>query len=376
MKKTNILVVDDDLVLAEGIADVLDAKRFKVSVANNGFIALDLVKKDLFNIVLMAIKMPGINGVETYRKIKGIRPEIKAILMTAYSNENLVEQAIHDGVCLVMDKPIDLDGLIALIEALAGKARVLVVDDNPDFCESIKDLLERKGFKVKTAGNHAEAILSAQKDPVDLFLIDIKLPTQNGFETYLALREIDPKAAYIMITGYIEETRDLAKKAIESGAYTCLHKPLDIAKMEECIDGALTKKNETVSKESVETDEVKTSILIVEDDEILRQILSDLLELKKGYYVGVAGTGKEALAEVEKIFFDVAVLDLSLPDMGGIELLRQFKNICPKTQCIILTGHSSEDIAGRVAGEKAFAYLIKPSSADEIMNTIERALGK
>ena len=212
MKKTNILVVDDDTALAEGIADVLDAKGYKVSVANDGFIALDLVKKDPFNIVLMDIRMPGINGVETYRRIKGIRPGIKVILMTAYSTEDLVEEAIHEGVCQVMDKPIDLDGLIALIETLAGKARVMVVDDDSSFCEAIKDVLERKGFKVQTAGDYAEAISLARKDPVDLFLIDIILPTQNGFETYLALREIDPKASYIMITGYSEETGDLAKR--------------------------------------------------------------------------------------------------------------------------------------------------------------------
>jgi len=376
MKKTNILVVDDDTDLAEGIADVLDAMGYHVSVANDGFVAMDLVKKDPFNIVLMDIRMPGINGVETYRRIKGIRPGIKVILMTAYSAENLVDEAIHQGVCQVMTKPIDLDGLIALIEALAGKVRVMVVDDDPAFCEAIRDVLEVKGFKVQTAGDYAEAISLAQKDPVDLFLIDIKLPTQNGFETYLALREIDPKAAYIMITGYSEETCDLAKKATESGAYTCLYKPLDIAKMEECIDGALAVKNDATSKEPVETDEVKTSILIVEDDEVLRLILSDMLELKRGYYVGAAGTGQEALNEARKRFFNVALLDLSLPDIEGHDLIRQLKKICPTTQCIILTGHASKDAAASVVGETAFAYLVKPSSADEIMNTIEKALGK
>jgi len=275
-----------------------------------------------------------------------------------------------------MNKPVDLDGLIALIEALASKARVMVVDDDAAFCAAIRDVLEEKGFKVKTAGDYAEAILLAQKDPVDLFLIDIKLPTQNGFETYLALREIDPKASYIMITGYSEETYNLAKKATESGAYTCLYKPLDIARMEECIDGALAVKDDATSKEPVETDKVKKSILIVEDDEVLRQILSDLLELNRGYYVSVAGTGQEALNEARKTFFNVALLDLSLPDMEGFDLLRQLKKICPTTQCIILTGHASEDVAAREVGESAFAYLVKPSSADEIMNTIEKALRK
>jgi DNA-binding NtrC family response regulator len=113
---------------------------------------------------------------------------------------------------------------------------ILVVDDD----EAIKDVLEGRGFKVQTVGDCAEAVLSAQNDPVDLFLIDIILPAQNGFETYLALGEMYPNASYIMITGYIEETRDLAKRATESGVYTCLHKPVDVYKIEKCIDGALT----------------------------------------------------------------------------------------------------------------------------------------
>jgi DNA-binding NtrC family response regulator len=239
MRKANILVVDDNNALAEGIADVLDAKGYHVSVANDGFAALDLVRKDPFDIVLMDIRMPGMNGVETYRGIKEFRPKIKAIMITAYSVEDLVEEAMQEGVCKILNKPIDLDGLMTLIEALAGRALVMVVDDDPAIREAIKDVLEEKGYQVHTAGDYAEAISLARKEPVDLYLIDIKLPTRNGFETYLALREIDPVAAAIMITGYREETCDLAERATASGAYTCLYKPLDMAKMEKCIDEVL-----------------------------------------------------------------------------------------------------------------------------------------
>jgi len=120
MKKANILVVDDDKALAEGTVDVLDAKGYHVSAANDGFAALELVKRVPFDIVLMDVRMPGMNGVETYSRIKEIRPKIKAIMMTAYSVEDVVEEAIQEGVYKVLNKPIDLDGLMALIEALAG----------------------------------------------------------------------------------------------------------------------------------------------------------------------------------------------------------------------------------------------------------------
>ena len=243
MSKTSILVVDDDKALAEGTADVLDAKGYHVSAANDGFAALELVKKAPFDIALMDIRMPGMNGVETYRRIKEVRPRIKAIMMTAYSVEDLVEEAMQEGVCKVLDKPIDLDGLMALIKDLAGKVSVMVVDDDPAIREVIKDILEEKGYKVYMAGDYNEATLLARKEPVDIFLIDMKLPTRNGLETYLALREIDPTAAAIMMTGYRWETIDLAEKATASGAYTCLYKPLDMIKMEKCIGEALYTKD-------------------------------------------------------------------------------------------------------------------------------------
>jgi len=120
----------------------------------------------------------------------------------------------------------------------------------------------------------------------------------------------------------------------------------------------------------------EASILIVEDDETLCQILRDLLELKTEYHVNMARTGQEALYEAKERFFDVVLLDLKLPDMDGLELLRELKKIHPTTQGIILTGHTFEETADGVSGKGAFAYLVKPSSANEIMSTIERALSK
>ena len=135
-------------------------------------------------------------------------------------------------------------------------------------------------------------------------------------------------------------------------------------------------KHSTPTVEPAATDRVEANILIVEDDEILRQILCDLLELKRGYHVDMAGTGQEALDKAKERFFNVVLLDLTLPDMEGLDLLRQLKKIHPATQGVILTGHDSEEIAADALGKGAFAYLVKPSSADDIMSTVERALSK
>ena len=126
MSKASILVVDDDKAMAESISDVLDARGYRVAVANDGFAAVALAKETSFDLVLTDIKMPGMNGVEAYKEIKKIRPGMRAIMMTAYSVEDLIKEAMQEGAYEVMHKPIVLDRLLLLIEAITGKASIIV----------------------------------------------------------------------------------------------------------------------------------------------------------------------------------------------------------------------------------------------------------
>jgi DNA-binding NtrC family response regulator len=76
----------------------------------------------------------------------------------------------------------------------------------------------------------------------DLLLIDIKLPTINGLETYLAIKEINPGATAIIITGHREPMGHLVEQAISHSAYACLYKPLDLAKMLDLVDEIMARK--------------------------------------------------------------------------------------------------------------------------------------
>ena len=76
-----------------------------------------------------------------------------------------------------------------------------------------------------------EAISLAHEKKYDIIFIDMKLPTINGLETYLTIKEINPKAVTIMMTGYREEMADLVEKAMKNSAYACLYKPIDMEKL-------------------------------------------------------------------------------------------------------------------------------------------------
>lgn len=109
--ESSILIVDDDQGILETMTDILNEMCFNVTVASDGYKAIELVKNGTFDVILMDIKMPGIDGVETFKRIKQIKPNSKIIFMTAYAFEELVTEAKTEGAIDVLYKPIDIGNL-------------------------------------------------------------------------------------------------------------------------------------------------------------------------------------------------------------------------------------------------------------------------
>jgi DNA-binding NtrC family response regulator len=128
--KTTILVVDDNEDLLETFAMILKRRGYEVQTACDGVTAVDKFKEHNFDITLMDIVMPEMNGVDTFKKIREIQPDASIILMTAYSDEDLIQSAMNEGVTLIIQKPIRIDSLIKLINDTADNEPILVVDDN------------------------------------------------------------------------------------------------------------------------------------------------------------------------------------------------------------------------------------------------------
>jgi len=227
MAKANILVVDDLRSIRLTLGGILEDEGHNVVTVENGYEAIEVVKRTHFDTVCMDRKMPGRNGVQTFREIKKIDPKAAVIMMTAYSVEDLVREALEEGAYAIVYKPFDIDRIIAIIEELLHeKTLILIVDDQFNVRETLKAILEHKGYRVATAKDGAEAIEMVKKKHYDIIFLDVKLPDMNGIETFEQVKKIDPKAAVIMMTGYSVE--DLVRRAISQGAYTCIYKPFDM----------------------------------------------------------------------------------------------------------------------------------------------------
>jgi len=229
--RPHILIVDDDRGTRRTTALILDRKGYAVETAENGPEAIERVQAKPFDVIFLDIKMPVMNGVETHRRIKDVRPDALVVMMTAYAVEDLVQQALDDGAYGILHKPLDIERLVEIVERaemMRTGALVMVVDDSFDIRGMLKEALSAEGHEVGTVNTGEEAVALARERSHDVLFIDLKLPTINGLETYLRVREVNPEAIAVIMTGYPVELSDLAQEAMEKDAYALLHKPFDV----------------------------------------------------------------------------------------------------------------------------------------------------
>lgn len=115
------------------------------------------------------------------------------------------------------------------------------------------------------------------------------------------------------------------------------------------------------------------SILIVDDDESIRRTLAMILE-EKGYSVDTAESGDEAIRKSMENFYNLALIDIKLPDIEGTKLLTEMKDTVPKMIKIIMTGYPTLENAIEAVNRGADGYIIKPINVEELLRKIEEHL--
>ena len=116
-------------------------------------------------------------------------------------------------------------------------------------------------------------------------------------------------------------------------------------------------------------------ILIVDDDENIRKVLAAILE-DEGYTVESVGSAKEAIRRARKKFYNLALIDIRLPDMEGTELLRKIKDTTPRMRKIIVTGYPTLQNAIEAVNKRADAYIMKPFDVRKVLEAIRDQLKK
>jgi two-component system response regulator HydG len=243
MRPIKIFIVDDNQDFAESLADILKAEGHQVDLAFDGETAIEKFRNQNFDITFMDVRLPGMNGVESFFEIRKINPQAKVVMMTGYSVEQLLNQAIENGALGVLRKPLEVSVLLDLVEKVKPSGIILLADDDQDFVESLENFLTDYGYLVVIAHTGQEAVDRILANNIDILILDLKLPVLNGLEVYLTLKKHGRVLPTIIVSAYAVEEADNIDRLRSMSISGCFIKPFDPQDLLEAIRIIMEEKN-------------------------------------------------------------------------------------------------------------------------------------
>ena len=227
MRPLHIFIVDDNQDFAESLADILELDGHQVELAFDGETAVEKFRVQSFDITFMDVKLPGMNGIESFFEIRKINPRARIIMMTGYSVEQLLNQAVDHGAVDILYKPLEMSKVFDLLERIKPDGIILLTDDDQDFVDSLRDFLTDHDYVVVVAHTGQEAVDRILADHIDILILDLKLPVLSGLEVYLTLKKQHRVVPTIIVTAYAVEEAVEIDELCSMSVSGCFTKPFD-----------------------------------------------------------------------------------------------------------------------------------------------------
>jgi PAS domain S-box-containing protein len=246
-----ILVVDDHPAWQDILGTLLTSFHIDVAVAGSGMEALNKVKDDRYDLIMLDWNMPHMDGIETIRLIhQELGKRCPAcIMVSAFRQESIVSLAREEGVDLFLQKPVnpsllhdalsrvfygDVNVRAARPPARSRKGeltgrRILLVEDNPINQEIVLGFLDGSGARIEVAGDGVQGVEKFRAERPDLIMMDIQMPVMDGFAATRIIRELDPMVPIIALTA--NALKEDVEKSLAAGMNEHLNKPLDVDKL-------------------------------------------------------------------------------------------------------------------------------------------------
>jgi DNA-binding response OmpR family regulator len=365
--------------------------------------------KESYSLLISDIIMPGMNGLEFLKLVKNQWPLTKVIMFTAYASTDTVVKAIRLGALDYIPKPFTPDELRLPVELiLAGELSEASATEQEIEAMNIIDIdspFDRDEVEKYTDEEYAKSVSRS-----DIPIVGAPRPEllENYCELGARLCEIFDKVGGLCKGGIktekcpqIEAEKKKAagkKQGFDPSKLIGIDMPFDYEEVAAITgpeyvqyldrDGYAflpydqLKKNAArflatepepapVSLEVVE-DAVQHTILVIEDEVAVNNNIRKILA-KKGYQVDQAVTKEEALQKIEQRGYRLVLLDLRIPGVRGLELMRAIREKRPDAMVIIITGYASIETAKETARLGAIDYLPKPFTPHEIREATEKA---
>jgi two-component system, sensor histidine kinase and response regulator len=249
-----ILVVDDNEAARLVLKDLLESLSLTVNLVESGEAALMVLATDHarqpWDIVMLDWKMPGIDGLETARRIADLNLQAtpKIVMVTAYGREDILQGAIEVGAADVLIKPVSPAALFESLVHITGSdagtcqvstsssnidlglirgARILLVEDNELNQEVAIELLSDEGFVVELAENGAIALEKAQRNPYDIVLMDMQMPVMDGVTATHEIRRIPSLAELPIVAMTANVMQADLERCTQAGMNDYVTKPIE-----------------------------------------------------------------------------------------------------------------------------------------------------
>lgn len=239
-KHPHLLVVDDEPDTCANLADIFREFGYDVDIAHDSLSALELVKRGAYDLALLDLKMPGMDGLELYREMRRISAGTVAIIVTAFASQETAAAALSSGAWRVLSKPVDVAQLLELATRAMDEPLILIVDDDEDLCQSLSDVFRQEGYRVCMAHDIADAERRVRQRNYQAVLVDMKLPSGPGNAVIGRVRQECPNARTIVVTGYANEMNDCVQAAISTGADAVCYKPFDVGALLKTVKRLVT----------------------------------------------------------------------------------------------------------------------------------------
>lgn len=211
MEEKTILVVDDERTVLEMLEMAFDRAGYSVRLATSAEEALDILKQELIPLMFIDLGLEKMNGFELCEHIRKDSPDAIIYALTGYAGlfgEHEIAEAGFDGY---FAKPVRVETLYQITKDSFEKLnrvnsrkvikRILVVDDEEQVRKMLRKMLEREGYEVVEAADGNEAINRHSEQSFDLIITDIIMPGKEGIETIIEIKNNDPEAQFIVVSG-------------------------------------------------------------------------------------------------------------------------------------------------------------------------------
>jgi DNA-binding response OmpR family regulator len=202
------IIVDDNRALAEGLAEILESEGYESRVFDDPHEALREASELPFDVALLDVRMPGMDGVTLQQLLMVLHPRARFVLMTAYADDQRISEGLAAGAHAVLPKPVPI---ARLFDALGDhrSRELLLVEDDAAFRESLSELLLQDGYHCHGAASIREArdvvaASSAAGRTLAIAVIDVRLPDGSGAQLARELSD-HGNLACVLITGWDPE---------------------------------------------------------------------------------------------------------------------------------------------------------------------------